>query len=60
MTQADPDAVWLMQGWAFLGWHNNSNIEAYLGEVPDDKLIILDLWSEGHSVFNRAEGYFGK
>jgi alpha-N-acetylglucosaminidase len=63
MTVADPDAVWVMQGWMF---HYNSKfwqpqqIKALLNAVPNDQMIILDLYSDAHPVWNRTDAYFGK
>ena len=46
LTAANPDAVWVMQGWMF-GYQRDiwdpQSIEALLGGVPDDKLMIIDL-----------------
>ena len=45
---ADPDAIWLMQGWLFSSssdFWTNDRIQAYLGGVPgNDSMIILDLY----------------
>ncbi|RHY35233.1 hypothetical protein DYB32_000292 [Aphanomyces invadans] len=61
MTLADPNAVWLMQGWLFLsGYWTNERIQAYVGGVPDDKLIILDLYSEVVPIWKKSHNYFGK
>ena len=63
MAGADPAAVWVMQGWMF---HYNSDywqptqIKALLNAVPDDHMIILDLYSESHPVWDRTEAYYGK
>jgi len=63
MAGADPAAVWVMQGWMF---HYNSDywqptqIKALLNAVPDDHMIMLDLYSESHPVWNRTEAYYGK
>ena len=63
MRNVDPDAVWVMQGWLFhhkrAFWHL-PQIEALLSGVPDDGMIILDLWSERYPVWNRTNSYFGK
>jgi alpha-N-acetylglucosaminidase len=63
MNDVDPEAVWVMQGWLFYHerdfWGENE-IQALLGAVPDDKMIILDLWSERHPVWNRTNAYYGK
>ncbi|RLN74856.1 hypothetical protein BBJ28_00019781 [Nothophytophthora sp. Chile5] len=63
MTAADPDAVWLMQGWLFVDAPNywtKPRTQAYLGGVPDDKMIILDLYSEVQPAWNKMDNYFGK
>lgn len=63
MREADPEAVWVMQGWLFYHerdyWHE-PQIKALLGAVPDDRMVILDLWSERHPVWNRTGAYYGK
>ena len=63
MTAADPKAVWVMQGWMF--HYNNKfwqpqQIKALLNAVPDDQMIVLDLYSDAHPVWNRTEAYYGK
>ena len=52
MSAADSSAVWLMQGWLFVDppaeqqfWVPNTT-RAYLSGVPDDKLVVLDLFAE--------------
>jgi alpha-N-acetylglucosaminidase len=63
MHLADSDATWVMQGWLF---HNNSDfwgtreIQALLNAVPDNHIIVLDLYSELFPVWKRAEAYYGK
>ncbi len=46
LTAANPDAIWVMQGWMF-GYQRNiwdpQSVEALLSGVPDDKMIIIDL-----------------
>lgn len=63
MADVDPEAVWVMQGWLFVDkrdFWQPEQIQAYLGGVPDDNLIILDLWGEENPVWNRTESYYGK
>jgi alpha-N-acetylglucosaminidase len=61
MRHADPQAVWLMQGWLFLsGFWTNPAIEAYLGGVANDQMIILDLYSEAYPIWSQTNSYFGK
>jgi alpha-N-acetylglucosaminidase len=63
MAAADPKAVWVMQGWLF---YNNSSfwqqkqIKALLNSVNDKQLIVLDLFTDEHPVWNRTDGYYGK
>ncbi len=61
LQRADPDSVYLMQGWLFHShfWSNN-NIQAYLAGVPDDAMIILDLNSEASPVWSYTNSFFGK
>ncbi|KAI1798111.1 alpha-N-acetylglucosaminidase [Ganoderma leucocontextum] len=63
LRAADPEAVWLMQGWLFFAsaFWTDERIEAYLGGVPgNDSMIILDLYSEAHPQWNRTSSYYGK
>ena len=64
LRAADPDAVWLMQGWLFFAdsaFWTNERVEAYLGGVPgNDSMIILDLYAEAHPQWNRTASYYGK
>lgn len=63
MSAVDPKAIWVMQGWLF---HNNSafwkpqQIQALLNGIPNDHMIILDLYSECYPVWERTEAYYGK
>lgn len=63
MKIADPQAVWVMQGWLF---HNDrkfwgeKEIKALLNAVPDQNMVILDLWSERFPIWNITEAYYGK
>ncbi len=63
MALADPRAVWVMQGWMFhyaASFWGNTQIKALLDAVPNDHMILLDLYSESHPVWNRTESYYGK
>ena len=52
-----------MQGWLFVNdpdfWHKEQ-VEAYLSGVPNDGMIILDLYTEIKPVWSKFENYFGK
>jgi alpha-N-acetylglucosaminidase len=63
MAAADPAAVWVMQGWMFhynAAYWKATQIQALLKAVPDDHMILLDLYSESHPVWNRTGAYYGK
>ncbi|KAJ5965263.1 hypothetical protein N7481_011977 [Penicillium waksmanii] len=64
LKEADPDAIWLMQGWLFYAlssFWTNDRVEAYLGGVENDEdMIILDLYSESIPEWRRTKSYFGK
>ena len=63
MAAADPSAKWIMQGWLFLyeaKFWQPTQIKALLNAVPNDKMIILDLFSENKPVWNRTDAYYGK
>ncbi|WP_316813365.1 alpha-N-acetylglucosaminidase [Pedobacter heparinus] len=63
MALADPEATWVMQGWLF---HHGekfwkpTQIKALLNAIPNDKMIVLDLWSENYPVWQRTAAYYGK
>jgi len=61
MTNADPDAVWVMQGW-FLYYGREfwkpPQAAALLKAIPQDKLIILDLFSEVNPVWNTTDIFY--
>jgi alpha-N-acetylglucosaminidase len=63
MTAADPKAVWVMQGWLF---YNDSQFwkpkqtKAMLNAVPDDGMIVLDLYSEEQPLWVHNSSYYGK
>ncbi|WP_229216529.1 alpha-N-acetylglucosaminidase [Dyadobacter sp. 3J3] len=63
MKQADPEAVWVMQGWLFYSdrkFWKAPQIEALLKAVPDDKMILLDLAAEIEPVWKRTGAFYGK
>jgi alpha-N-acetylglucosaminidase len=75
IKDANPDAVWVMQGWTF-PYHTDINgklfwtperLKALLSGVPDDKLLILDMANEYNRVWWKCDpswkmydGFFGK
>ncbi|MBR8535864.1 alpha-N-acetylglucosaminidase [Carboxylicivirga sediminis] len=75
IREANPDAVWVMQGWTFpyhrdkagkLFW-TPERLKAMMSKIPDDKLMILDMANEYNALFWKIDyswdmykGFFGK
>jgi alpha-N-acetylglucosaminidase len=62
MADADPKAVWFMQGWLFLfdSFWTQPRIDAFLSGVPNDKMVVIDLFSDAKPVWNKTNAYSGK
>lgn len=63
MKQADPEAIWVMQGWLFYSdrkFWKDAQTAALLKAVPNDKMILLDLATEIEPVWKRTEAFYGK
>lgn len=63
MLAAAPDAVWVLQGW-FLYYKSSfwkeTEARALLGAVPDDRMLVLDLYGDRHPVWVEHEAFYGK
>ncbi len=63
MSTFDPEAVWVMQGWLFYSegdFWGEKETKALLSGVPDDRMLILDLWSDRVPLWRKTKGYYGK
>lgn len=63
MKQVDTAATWIMQGWLFYSdkkFWKQPQIEALLKDVPNDKMIILDLATEIEPVWKTTNAFHGK
>ena len=63
LTAVDPEAKWLQMGWMFYYDRDHwtpENIKAYLGAVPQGKVIILDYYLENTMVWKLTESFFGQ
>ena len=63
MAKADPKAVWLLQGWTFMNqaqFWKQDRIKAFLDAVPNDHMLVLDLFCESTPVWNTTQGFYGK
>lgn len=63
MHAADSSAIWVLQGW-FLYYQakfwQEPQARALLGAVPDDRMVVLDLWGDRHPVWARRQAFYGK
>jgi alpha-N-acetylglucosaminidase len=63
MVAADPDAIWVLQGWFFFFrkdfWQSEQG-RAFVGGVPDDRMIVLDLYGERNPTWKATESFYGK
>jgi alpha-N-acetylglucosaminidase len=63
MHAEDPEAIWVLQGW-FLYYQakfwRDPQTEALLGAVPDDRMLVLDLYGDRHPVWKDRQAFFGK
>lgn len=60
---ADPNAIWLMQGWLFYSsssFWTSDRVQAYLSGVQNTDMVILDLFSESAPQWQRTQSYYGK
>ncbi len=63
MKEADPESVWVMQGWLFYSdrkFWRAPQIQSLLNAVPDEHMIILDLAAEIEPVWKRTNAFYGK
>jgi alpha-N-acetylglucosaminidase len=63
MAKSDPEAIWVLQGWTFHHRHNfwtQPRIEAFLGAVPDSRMLVLDLFCDVTPVWIRTRDFCGK
>jgi alpha-N-acetylglucosaminidase len=63
MAKADPEAVWVMQGWMFYfmeEFWQSTQTKALLNAVNNSQLIMLDLWSDNRLLWKKTEAYEGK
>jgi len=63
MRGADSGATWVLQGW-FLYYQakfwREPQARALLGAVPDDRMVVLDLWGDRYPVWQHRQAFYGK
>ncbi len=63
LTESDPQAVWVLQGWAFMyrrDFWTQDRVRAFLDAVPDDSMVVLDLFCESRPMWSETEAFCGK
>lgn len=65
MKGIDPEATWVMQGWLFVSadgrkFWTPERMSAFLGAVPDDRMLVLELYSENRPRWRDTNAYYGK
>jgi alpha-N-acetylglucosaminidase len=59
LTAHDPRNVWVLQGWPFgyrADFWDRERIEAFLGAMPRDRTLVLDLWADHAPVSGSFAG----
>ncbi|WP_017609001.1 alpha-N-acetylglucosaminidase [Nocardiopsis xinjiangensis] len=63
LTTADPEAVWVLQAWPFSyqrEFWTDDRVTAFLDAIPDERLLVLDLWAEADPQWERFDAFSGK
>lgn len=63
LTNADPQAVWVMQAWPFSyqrSFWTDDRVQRFLDAIDDTRIHLLDLWGEEKPQWDRFSGFSGK
>lgn len=65
MDAVDPESIWVMQGWLFVSadgrkFWTKDRMKPFLDAVPNDRMVILELYSENRPRWKDTEAYYGK
>ena len=63
MSEADPEAIWVLQGWLFVNapqFWKPPQAEALLRSVPQDKILVLDLFCESRPTWQLTNAFYGQ
>ncbi len=63
MHAADASATWVLQGWFLVNsakFWRDPQAEALLGAVPDDRMLVLDLWGDRVPAWKVRRAFYGK
>ncbi|GAM17264.1 hypothetical protein SAMD00019534_004390 [Acytostelium subglobosum LB1] len=64
LVEADPDAIWILQGWFFvrsnpLNFWRPPQVNAFLSGIPIGRLIVLDLAADLFAGWNKTNDFSG-
>jgi alpha-N-acetylglucosaminidase len=63
MHAADSNATWVIQAWFLVygaKFWQHPQAQALLGAVPDDHMLVLDLWGDRAPGWKARRGFYGK
>jgi len=63
MAKNDPEAVWVLQGWAFMfkrDFWTQPRFKAFLDAIPSEKIVLLDLFCESTPMWDKTDAFCGK
>ncbi|UCG58473.1 MAG: alpha-N-acetylglucosaminidase C-terminal domain-containing protein [Phycisphaerales bacterium] len=63
MAQSDAQAIWVLQGWAFMykrDFWTQPRLQAFLNAIPDERMLLLDLFCESKPMWNQTDAFCGK
>ncbi len=63
MATSDPQAVWVLQGWAFMNkrqFWTQPRFKAFLDAVPNERMVVLDLFCETTPMWDKTDAFCGK
>ncbi len=63
MASTDSQATWVLQGWFLVNTPKfwlDPQASALLGAVPDDRMLVLDLWGERSPAWKVRHAFYGK
>jgi alpha-N-acetylglucosaminidase len=63
MHSADTSATWVIQAWFLVNsakFWRDPQAEALLGAVPDDHMLVLDLWGDRVPAWKVRHAFYGK
>lgn len=63
MATSDPQAVWVLQGWAFMNQRHfwtQPRFKAFLDAIPNERMVVLDLYCESTPMWDKTDAFCGK